>query len=191
MEGMNTLFQSPFQIKICKDSLRAVLVSVMLYTVLIGAYLSDDRNYRRREEHGSAKWGDPNKINKHYAEPEPTENVILSEHVSIGLDSRKHQHNLNVTIVGGSGSGKSRNIVIPNLMNANTSFMVLDPKGELLRTTGNLLKEEGYEIRVLDLIRMERSHCYNPFRYIRNDADIQKLVTILFDSTTPKGSHPQ
>ena len=102
MEGMNTLFQSPFQIKICKDSLRAVLVSVMLYTVLIGAYLSDDRNYRRREEHGSAKWGDPNKINKHYAEPEPTENVILSEHVSIGLDSRKHQHNLNVTIVGGS-----------------------------------------------------------------------------------------
>ena len=88
MEGMNTLFQSPFQIKICKDSLRAVLVSVMLYTVLIGAYLSDDRNYRRREEHGSAKWGDPNKINKHYAEPEPTENVILSEHVSIGLDSR-------------------------------------------------------------------------------------------------------
>lgn len=191
MEGMNTLFQYPFQIKICKDSLRAVLVSVMLYTVLIGAYLSDDRNYRRREEHGSAKWGDPNKINKHYAEPEPTENVILSEHVSIGLDSRKHQHNLNVTIVGGSGSGKSRNIVIPNLMNANTSFMVLDPKGELLRTTGNLLKEEGYEIRVLDLIRMERSHCYNPFRYIRNDADIQKLVTILFDSTTPKGSHPQ
>lgn len=191
IKSINNLFQHPFQIELCKDSLRAVLVFAALYMVLIGIFLSNESNYRRRKEYGSAKWDDPVKLNKRYADPEPMENMILSEHVAIGLDGRKHQHNLNVTVIGGSGSGKSRSIVIPNLMNANTSFMVLDPKGELLRTTGKLLEEEGYDIRVLDLIHMERSHCYNPFRYIRNDADIQKLVTILFDSTTPKGSHPQ
>ena len=174
----------------------------LLIGILCGAALrlavylkgKNAKKYRHNTEYGSARWGTHKDIEP-FMDENPENNIILTKTEGLTMSSRPknpaNARNKNVLIVGGSGSGKSRNIVIPNLMNANTSFMVLDPKGELLRTTGNLLKEEGYEIRVLDLIRMERSHCYNPFRYIRNDADIQKLVTILFDSTTPKGSHPQ
>jgi type IV secretion system protein VirD4 len=144
----------------------------------IAIYLSNDRNYRRREEHGSAKWGSPSSVNKKYADKEKTDNKLLTQNVAIGLDGRKHRRNLNVLVCGGSGSGKTRFFAKPNIMNANTSFVVLDPKGELLRDTGNLLKSSGYDIKVIDLINMEKSHCYNPFVYLRSDNDIQRLVTI-------------
>ena len=91
-------------------------------------------------------------------------------------------------MVGGSGAGKTRFYAKPNLMQANTSFVVLDPKGENLRDTGHLLEGKGYEVRVLDLINMEKSHCYNPFMYLKDDNDVQRLVTNLFKATTPKGS---
>ena len=91
-------------------------------------------------------------------------------------------------IRAGSGAGKTRFYAKPNLCQANTSFTVLDPKGELLRSTGHLLRQKGYEVRVLDLLNMEKSHCYNPFVYLRDDNDVQRLVTNLFKSTTPKGS---
>jgi len=106
----------------------------------------------------------------------------------MGLDGRKHRRNLNTVVVGGSGAGKTRFYAKPNLCQANTSFTVLDPKGELLRSTGHLLRQKGYEVRVLDLLNMEKSHCYNPFVYLRDDNDVQRLVTNLFKSTTPKGS---
>ena len=115
-------------------------------------------------------------------------NKILSQHLSIGYNAKLHRRNFNTIVVGGSGAGKTRFYAKPNLMQANTSFVCLDPKGELLRDTGGLLKAKGYEVRVLDLINMERSDCYNPFMYIQSDNDIQRLVTNLFKSTTPKGS---
>ena len=118
-------------------------------------------------------------------------NKLLTQHVAIGLDGRKHRRNLNVLVIGGSGAGKTRFYCKPNLMQANTSFVVLDPKGEQLRDCGYLLEDEGYEVRVLDLINMEKSHCYNPFVYLRNDNDVQRLVTNLFKSTTPKGAQSQ
>ena len=159
--------------------------------MILGIYLSSERNYRRREEHGSAKWGMPERINRKYADTPKTENKILTQNVSIGLDGRKHRRNLNTLVCGGSGSGKTRFFAKPNIMNCNTSYCVLDPKGELLTSTGALLEEHGYEIRVLDLVNMDRSHCYNPFVYLRNDNDIQRLVTNLFKNTTPKGSQTQ
>ena len=109
----------------------------------------------------------------------------------MGLDGRKHRRNLNTVVIGGSGAGKSFNLAKPNLMQANTSFVVLDPKGELVRDTGHLLEQKGYEVRVLDLLNMEKSFCYNPFVYLRDDNDVQRLVTNLFKSTTPKGSQSQ
>lgn len=154
-------------------------------------YLSTEHNYRRREEHGSAKWGTAASVNKKYANKDKTENKLLTQNVAIGLDGRKHRRNLNVLVCGGSGAGKTRFYAKPNIMNANTSFVVLDPKGELLRDTGHLLEEKGYEIKVLDLIDMEKSHCYNPFVYISSDDDIQRLTTNLFKNTTPKGSQTQ
>lgn len=191
IQDFSSVMEHPFHIRLCGDSLRTVLILVLVYGLAIGIYLANDRNYRRREEHGSAKWGMPGQVNKRYADTDKTENKILTQNVAIGLDGRKHRRNLNVLACGGSGSGKTRFFAKPNVMNANTSFVVLDPKGEILRDTGNLLKEKGYEIRVLDLINMEKSHCYNPFLYLRNDNDIQRLVTNLFKNTTPKGSQSQ
>lgn len=181
----------PFHIVLCEDSLKAVLIFLTCYGLGIGIYLSTDRNYRRREEHGSAKWGRPGQVNQKYADKNITENKILTQNVAIGLDGRRHRRNLNILVCGGSGAGKTRFFAKPNIMNANTSFVCLDPKGELLRDTGNLLREKGYDIKVIDLINMEKSHCYNPFVYIRNDNDVQRLVTNLFKNTTPKGSQSQ
>ena len=120
----------PFHIVWCEDSLKTVLIFLLCYALGIGVYLSTDRNYRRREEHGSAKWGDPKAINRKYADKESTANKILTQNVAIGLDGRRHRRNLNVLVVGGSGAGKTRFYAKPNIMNANTSLIVLDCKGK-------------------------------------------------------------
>ena len=181
----------PAHIELCEDSLKTVLILLLIYGLGIGIYLSSRRNYRRGEEHGSAKWGDARAVNKRYQAKEPEKNKVLTQHVQIGLDGRKHRRNLNTMVVGGSGAGKTRFYAKPNLCQANTSFVILDPKGELARDTGHLLEQKGYEVRVLDLLDMSRSHCYNPFVYLRDDNDVQRLVTNLFKSTTPKGSQSQ
>lgn len=191
VENFGAVMENPFRIQLCEDSFRTVLILLLIYGVVIAVYLSTDRNYRRREEHGSAKWGTPSQVNRKYANPVKTENKLLTQNVALGLDGRKHRRNLNVLVCGGSGSGKTRFYAKPNIMNANTSFVVLDPKGELLRDTGGLLKKKGYEVKVIDLIDMSKSHCYNPFVYLRNDNDIQRLVTNLFKNTTPKGAQSQ
>ena len=183
--------ENPFHVVLCADSGRVVAVLLLCYALAIGVYLSTQRNYRRREEHGSAKWGSTAQVNRKYADAHSTENKILTQNVAIGLDGRKHRRNLNTLVCGGSGAGKTRFFAKPNLCQANSSYVVLDPKGELLVSTGKLLEAKGYSIRVLDLINMDRSHCYNPFVYLRDDNDIQRLVTNLFKNTTPKGSQSQ
>ena len=183
-----TAINNPFHIVFCEDSLKTVLIALCAYGMGIGVYLSTRRNYRRGEEHGSAKWGNARAVDKKYRDKRPEQNKLFTQNVRMGLDGRKHRRNLNTVVVGGSGAGKSFNLAKPNLMQANTSFTVLDPKGELVRDTGYLLEQKGYEVRVLDLLNMEKSFCYNPFVYLRDDNDVQRLVTNLFKSTTPKGS---
>ena len=183
-----SVFENPFHIELCEDSVKAVLVLLLCYGMGIGIYFSTRRNYRRREEHGSAKWGEARTVNKKYAQHPKSANKLMTQNVSIGLNAKKHRRNLNSLVCGGSGAGKTRFYCKPNLMQANTSFVILDPKGEIVRDVGKLLEAKGYEIKVLDLISMEKSHCYNPFVYLRSDNDIQRLVTNLFKSTTPKGS---
>ena len=191
LKNLGNVFNNPFSINICEGSLKTVLIFIFAYILGIGIYISTARNYRRREEHGSAKWGDAVTINNKYSDKDKEKNKILTKSTRIGLDGRKHRRNLNVLVCGGSGSGKTRFYAKPNIMNANTSFITLDCKGEILRDTGSLLEQKGYKIKVLDLINMEKSHCYNPFAYLRNDNDIQRLVTNLFKNTTPKGSQSQ
>ena len=183
IENLGTVFNNPFHIEWCEDSLKTVLIFILAYGMGIGIYLSTIRNYRRREEHGSAKWGVPGTVNKKYADREKTQNKILTQNVAIGLDGRKHRRNLNILCCGGSGSGKTRFFGKVNVMNANTSFVVLDPKGEILRDTGNLLKAKGYDIKVIDLINMDKSHCYNPFVYLHSETDILTLVTVIMTNT--------
>lgn len=188
VSGLMNAFSNPFNIQLCEDSLKTVLIFLAAYGMAIGIYFSTRKNYRRREEHGSAKWGNAKVIDRKYRQSPPSDNKLMTQNVRIGINAQKHRRNLNTLVCGGSGAGKTRFYCKPNLMQANTSFVILDPKGEILRDTGGLLEAKGYEVRVLDLISMEKSHCYNPFVYLRDDNDIQRLVTNLFKSTTPKGS---
>lgn len=188
IKGFPDAINHPFHIRLCGDSFRTVLIFLLMYGMGIGIYISTRKNYRRGEEHGSAAWGNARAVNKKYSEKDFGTNKIMTSNVRISYNSRKHRRNLLTVVVGGSGAGKTRFYAKPNLMQANTSFVVLDPKGENLRDTGHLLEEKGYEVRVLDLINMEKSHCYNPFMYLKDDNDVQRLVTNLFKATTPKGS---
>ena len=187
-ENAEQILSCPFKIKWCEYTVRTVIVLLLFYAMAIGICYSTKRNYRRGEEHGSAKWGNARQVNKKYCEKKKASNKLLTQNVRIGLDGKKHRRNLNTIVCGGSGAGKTRFYCKPNTMQCTTSFVILDPKGENLRDTGSLLEEKGYEVRVLDLINMERSHCYNPFVYLQSDNDVQRLVTNLFKSTTPKGS---
>ena len=189
--GFPEAMESPLNITWCGDSLKTVLFFIASYVIGIGIYLSARKNKRPRQEHGSAKWGEASVVNRKYAEKRFSENKVLTQNVRLGLDGKKHRRNLNVMVVGGSGSGKTRFFAKPNAMQANTSMVILDPKGEIARDTGHLLKSMGMEVKVLDLINMWRSHCYNPFVYLKEDNDVQRLVTNLFKSTMPKGSKVQ
>ena len=191
MTNLPAVMNDPLSVTICGDSVKTVLVLLSAYGIGIGVYFSTRRNYRRREEHGSAKWGSASSIDRKYRQRPRYDNKLLTQNVRIGLDAKRHRRNLNTLVCGGSGAGKTRFFCKPNIMQANTSFVVLDPKGEILRDTGHLLEDKGYEVRVLDLINMEKSHCYNPFVYLQSDNDVQRLVTNLFKSTTPKGSQSQ
>ena len=161
--------EAPFHIELCGDSQETALIFLLIYGLGIGVALSSRRNYRRGEEHGSAKWGSATTVNKKYQAKNPEANKVFTKHVRMGLDGRKHRRNLNTVVVGGSGSGKSRFYALINLLQACSSYFVLDCKGELLRMTGTFLKMRGYEIKVLDLLSMEKSHCFNPFAYLQRD----------------------
>ena len=188
IKKLTKALDNPFRITICENSLKTVLFLLVVYVIAILIYYSSRKNYRRNEEYGSAKWGSAKKICKKYIDKNNNNSKILTQNVQIGLDGRKHRRNLNVLICGGSGAGKTRFYAKPNIMQCNCSFVILDPKGEILRDTGGLLEHKGYEVKILDLINMDKSHCYNPFVYLKNDNDVQRLVTNLFKSTTPKGS---
>lgn len=186
--GFTEAMNNPLNISWCENSIKSILIFLLIYIMIIAVYESTKKNYRRGEEHGSAKWGSASELNKKYMQKPENMNKILTKNVKLGLKGKQHKRNLNVLVVGGSGAGKTFSYCKPNIMQANSSFVCLDPKGEIVRDTGYLLEQKGYEVRVLDLINMNRSHCYNPFVYLKNDNDVQKLVTNLFKSTTPKGA---
>lgn len=188
IKQLGKILDRPFSISLCSNSIKTVFFFLLIYFLGIGIYFSTRKNYRRNEEYGSAKWGDAKSICKKYAEKHSNNNKILTQNFCIGLDGRKHRRNLNVLICGGSGAGKTRFYAKPNVMQCNCSYVILDPKGEIVRDVGGLLEKKGYEVKVLDLINMNKSHCYNPFVYLKSDNDVQRLVTNLFRSTTPKGS---
>lgn len=178
----------PFSIQWTNSTLKTIGIFLVIYVLGVGMYLSSAKNYRRTEEYGSAKWANPNTVCKKYANKDHFANKVFSQNVRMGLDGKKHRRNLNTVVIGGSGAGKTRFYAKPNIMQCNTSFVVLDPKGEIIRSVGHLLEENGYVIKVIDLIDMSKSLGYNPFHYIQSDKDILKLITNLIRNTTPKGS---
>ena len=178
----------PFSFSWCDNTPRMILIFTLIYAIGVMVYLSTMKNYRRTVEYGSAKWANALNVNRKYASKNYLENKLLSQNVRIGLNGKIHRRNLNTIVIGGSGAGKTRFYCKPNIMQCNTSFVTLDPKGEILRSEGYLLEKEGYVIKVIDLIDMSKSHGYNPFHYIQSDKDILKLITNLIRNTTPKGS---
>lgn len=184
MERFGLLLGRPDLLRWTAYTPRCILGALVCYGLAVTLYYSDHENRRPGEEYGSAKWGSARELNKQYADPNG-KNVILTKHVSIGLDGYKHQRNLNILVVGGSGSGKTRFFCKPGIMSVNCSYLIVDPKGEMLRSTGYLLKEEGYDVKVFDLIHPRQSDGYNPFTYIRDDPDVLKLMDNLVKNTTP------
>lgn len=181
---------NPFKFIIVPETVKTLLIMSGLY-LFVAAYLfSIMKNKRPGEEYGSAKWADIKKLQKKYSQ-NPETDRILSENLRIGMDMYKHQRNLFTLIVGGAGSRKTRGYAIPNILQNNGSKVILDPKGENLRATGNALLKMGYKLKILDLIHMERSHRYNPFHYITCQNDVQRIATMIFSATGKKDSKPQ
>ena len=184
LERISTIVRRPDLLRWTAYTSRFLLVFLLFYGGGVLLYYADHENRRPGEEYGSAKWGNARELNKQYADRDG-KNVILTKRVSIGLDGYKHRRNLNILVVGGSGSGKTRFFCKPGIMSVNCSYLIVDPKGEMLRSTGYLLKEEGYDIKVFDLIHPRQSDGYNPFTYIRDDPDVLKLMDNLVKNTTP------
>lgn len=184
LERISTMVRRPDLLRWTAYTPRFLLVFLLLYGGGVLLYYADHENRRPGEEYGSAKWGNARELNKRYADQDG-KNVILTKRVSIGLDGYKHRRNLNILVVGGSGSGKTRFFCKPGIMSVNCSYLIVDPKGEMLRSTGYLLKEEGYDIKVFDLIHPNQSDGYNPFTYIRDEPDVLKLMDNLVKNTTP------
>ena len=188
LELLTEKLNHPFQIHFTEYTVKSLLLCTLLYGMGIGIFYSNQKNYRRGEEHGSARWGNVNQLCKKYRAMPYAQNILLTQNFRMGLDCYKHRRNLNILVIGGSGAGKSRTFAIPNIMQCNCSMVITDPKAELLRKTGGLLKKKGYEVRVFDLIHPDTSFCYNPFQYVQDDKDVLRLINNLIKNTTPKGS---
>ena len=184
MGRFSELLKRPSLLRWTPHTVKCIIVTLLLCAFAVLLYRSDREKRRPGGEYGTAKWEAVETMNQKYADKDGP-NVILTQHVSIGMDGYKHQRNLNVLVVGGSGSGKTRYFCKPGLMDANCSYLVVDPKGEMLRSTGHFLKSQGYDIKVFDLIHPRQSDGYNPFRYIREEPDVLKLMDNLVKNTTP------
>ena len=188
MDAFSVATKNPFSLHWTPHTARFIGIFLLLYGGAILFYYTGQKNTRPGEEHGSASWGSVLELNKKYRDKDAGKNVILTQHLQMSMNGKLHRRNLLQIIVGGSGSGKTRFLAKPNLMLANASFIVTDPKGEMLRAVGNLFLEEGYVLRVFDLIDPSKSDCYNPFCYIRKDVDVFKLIDNFIKNTTPKGA---
>ena len=184
LDALNSALAEPFALAWSQDSPRFLLVFTAVYAVAVIVAVTDQRNTRPGAEHGSAAWGDVFRLNKFYMDKRGP-NLLLTQHFHIGIDGYKHKHNMNILIVGGSGAGKTRTYGVPNVLECACSMVITDPKAEILRKTGNLLKQKGYEVIVFDLINPATSFCYNPFVYVHDDREVLTLIENLIQNTTP------
>ena len=186
LRNLTAALEQPTNIIWTDKSLPTILICLAAYGMAVLLYRTNQGRTRDGEEHGSAAWATPASVNAQFAQKD---SIPLTQHVRLGLDTHKHRRSLNVLVIGGSGAAKTRSFVLPNILTANTNYVITDPKSEVLLATGGYLKEQGYDVRVLNLVNLEQSDGYNPFRYLRDEKDVLKLVNNLIQSTTPKGSH--
>ena len=188
MWRFSAALERPFSVRWTPHTIKFMLAALVAYGAAIALYYSTRENRRPGEEHGSAKWGSAKRLNAKYQDKDPRNNTILTQNVRMSLNGKMHRRNLLQIVIGGSGAGKTRFFVKPNLMEANCSFLVTDPKGETLRAVAPLLIQKGYVIKVFDLIDPSHSDSFNALAYIRDDKDVMKLVNNFIKNTTPKGA---
>lgn len=186
LADLTAALQSPLDVRWTDKSLLSILACTGAYVMGLCLYASEQGRRRDGEEHGSATWGNPRQVNAMFCQKE---NKLLTRNVRLGLDTHKHRRSLNVLVIGGSGAAKTRSYVKPNILQANTNYVITDPKMEVLTATGGYLKSRGYDVRVLNLVNLAQSDGYNPFCYLRDEKDALRLVNNLIQATTPKGSH--
>ncbi len=186
LRNLTAALEQPTNIIWTDKSLPTILICLAAYGMAVLLYRTNQGRTRDGEEHGSAVWATPASVNAQFAQKD---SIPLTQHVRLGLDTHRHRRSLNVLVIGGSGAAKTRSFVLPNILTANTNYVITDPKSEVLLATGGYLKEQGYDVRVLNLVNLEQSDGYNPFCYLRDEKDVLKLVNNLIQSTTPKGSH--
>ncbi len=185
----SSMLERPFAVRWTPHTFKFMLISLVLYAMGVGLYYSNRQNRRPGEEYGSAKWGDPHELSAKYQDKKnPNMDIILTMHVRMSLDGYQHQRNLNILVVGVSGTGKSQSVCLPALLCANCSYLITDPKGELLRNTGRFLIEAGYDVKVFNLVDPSQSDSYNPFVYLRREKDVLTLIDNLIKNTTPRNA---
>ena len=171
-------------------SLKTISACLIIYGFLVSLYYEQKGNYRFREEYGSACWGNPKRTSRLFRTKKHDPYIILTENVKVSMNTkalpRLHQINANVLVIGGSGSGKSRSYIMPNILECACSYVICDPKGELYHTLGGVLEQAGYDITVFNLLEMQKSDGYNPLRYVKDEKDIETLVTALVNNTNDK-----
>ena len=186
--------EHPFEIfPVRSKSLLSGIFAGMLAPLVTDLEYMKRRDLRPSIENGSAKWNDNlSEYQKMYTDlpllGTGSPNIILTDTIFLSMNTRKTLRNNNVMVIGGSGTGKSRGFIIPNVLQLNCCYVITDPSGELLRSMGDFLRENDYEVRVFNLVDMENSGHYNPFSYLKEDKDVLTLMTALISNTTPKGS---
>ena len=178
----------PWPVRFTILTVKAILIFLLIWGFAVIWYIGNYRSLIPGLEYGSARFADPKQVNAKLRDADEMKNKILSENIRMSIDTRKTGLNNNVTVIGGSGAGKSFYFVLPNGLLGSTSMVLTDPKSELLFKLAPTLELKGYRIVTLNLIDMDQSDGYNPFEYIRSDNDIIKLVTNMMKNTTPKGA---
>ncbi len=186
----------PFRIFFVEQTPKIALIGTIIYAFIGAAIYDSMKNTRYGEEHGSARWATVREINKKYAAkevvfpeaPKWMQDMILTNRARLGFDFYRHGKNGNTLIWGGPGTWKSRGYIIPNLMQMNCNYVLTDPKGELAKKCGDMLKRMGYRVIVFDVSNPEKSVCYNPFVYFRNDMDVLDFVNNFFSSQEQKNT---
>lgn len=184
------VFENPFSDYRNDNTMSGILIAWGIYGIIFLMYMTSLKNLMPGKEFGVARWGDPKKITKKFADKDDEfNNMIISKNVRLCINDRKTRRNANVLVSGGSGAGKSWNFVKPNLLQLTCSYVITDCKGELYRALAPVFRANGYRVVSLNFIEPENSDCYNPFSYLRKEIDVIKLITNLFSNTTPKNAN--
>lgn len=185
LEILSGLASAPFSVHWTENAPKLVLIVSILYPMCVIYYLTEQADLRPGAEYGTARWGNAKSLNRKYQDRRHLRsNYLFTQNVRMGMDSHKHRHNLNVMVIGGSGAGKTRFYVKPNLMQSICSYIVLDPKGEILRDLGGMFEAQGVAVTVIDLVHF-KGH-YNPLVYLETDEDAIKLAHAIVHNTKPK-----